>query len=71
VEGILMTINRQAQTAIENTQIGIATQTYTKVETAVLSMRVIPVSIVGIAITGGGMGQCLSRLMNGIIVEFG
>ena len=71
VKGVLMTLYRQTQAAIHDTQVGIATQGHTEVEAAVPGMAVVPEPVIGEAVTGRRVKQRLGGLVNRVVVEFG
>jgi hypothetical protein len=71
VKSILLTIDSQTQTAVENPQIGIATKTDTKVKAAVFSMGVVPEPVVVEAIAGRGVKDGLGGLVYWVVIKLG
>jgi hypothetical protein len=71
VERVLPPAYGQAQAAIQDAQVGVATQANPEIKTAVPGVGVIPETIIGIAVTGCGVKYRLSGLVNGVIIKFG
>jgi hypothetical protein len=71
VKSILLAVDSQTQTTVHDPQVRIAAEADTKVKGTVAVVGVIPVAVVGAAITAGGQCDGFGGLVDGIVVEFG
>jgi hypothetical protein len=71
VKSVLLAINGKAKAAIQNSKVGVSAHTHPKVKTAIFGVGVIPVTVVGITVTGGSMNHRLRGLVDGVIVKLG
>ena len=71
VKGVLVSVYSQTQTTIEDAEVSVAAHPHTEIKAAVLSMPVIPVTIIEKTIASGGMKDRLCGLVNRIIIKFG